>query len=365
MTRSSTSGAARPRRPRAPLVVDWRAPMGSAFYQAGPGRPMGVRRRRRYGFDRDGELTAYEDEIIEGARGDGARGTGALLAAELDRPRSGPMRDIATSIQPEQDDIVRAPLDRTLCVQGAPGTGKTAVGLHRLAYLLYTDRERLRRGGTVIIGPNRSFLSYIRNVLPALGEGGVTQLTVEDVLDPDGLGVRREDDAAAARIKGDARMAEVVRRDLYAMLRPPAGDLVAEVGGRRWRMGADELTEIFEECRDGDAPYGAGRERLTQRIVTGVVRMMERAGKTGDGRTRGAVRRSAAVKAAVAAMWPKADPAKLVLGLLTDPARLARAATACSTPRSGRPCCCPAGRAASGRPGGRSPTSRSSARPPG
>ncbi|MFD0900479.1 HelD family protein [Actinomadura sediminis] len=309
-----------------PLVVDWRAPMGTAFYQAGPKNPMRVRKRRRYGFDRNGELTAYEDEIIQGARDAGAPGASALLTAELERPRSGPMRDIVTTIQPEQDDIVRAPLDRTVCVQGAPGTGKTAVGLHRLAYLLYTDRERLKRGGTVIIGPNRSFLAYIRNVLPALGEVGVTQTTVEELLDPGGTGARREDDPTAARIKGDARMAEVIRRDLWSGVRPPAEDLVAEVGGRRWRLDRDDLAEILRECRESDVSYGAGRELLTQRIVTAVIRLMERSGKISDGRTRGTVRRCPAVKAAVAAMWPKADAAKLVLGLLTDPARLARAA---------------------------------------
>ncbi|HEY8479815.1 MAG TPA: AAA family ATPase, partial [Spirillospora sp.] len=309
-----------------PLVVDWRAPVGRAFYQAGPRNPMRVRRRRRYGFDAGGELTAYEDEIIEGTRADGPRGPSALLTAELERPRSGPMRDIVATIQPEQDDIVRAPLDRTVCVQGAPGTGKTAVGLHRLAYLLYTDRERLKRGGTVIIGPNRSFLAYIRNVLPALGEVGVTQTTVEEFLDSGGVEVRREDDPEAARIKGDARMAEVIRRDLWSRVRPPEEDLVAEVGGRRWRLDRDEVAEILRECRDSDVSYNAGRELLTQRIATAVIRLMERSGKIGDGRTRGTVRRSSAIKTAVAEMWPRAEAAKLVLGLLTDRERLARAA---------------------------------------
>src|SRR6202020_3439264 len=105
-----------------------------------------------------------------------------ILIDEIERPRSGPMRDIVSTIQPEQDDIVRADADRTVCVQGAPGTGKTAVGLHRVAYLLYAHREQVRRRGVVIVGPNQAFLSYIRNVLPALGEIDVTQTTVEDMV---------------------------------------------------------------------------------------------------------------------------------------------------------------------------------------
>jgi DNA helicase IV len=310
-----------------PMVVDWRAPVAAAYYRARPGESLGVRRRRRYGFDHDGEITAYEDEVLDAVPGttDAGRAS-ALLAAELERPRSGPMRDIVATIQPEQDELVRAPLDHTLCVQGAPGTGKTAVGLHRLAYLLYTERDRLRRGGTAIIGPNRSFLAYIRDVLPALGEVGVTHLTLEQLLDPDGVGATRRDDALAARVKGDARMAEVIRRDLWSLLRPPAEDLVVQHNGRRWRVAGDELAEILDDLRRGAVSYGAGRELLPRRIANAVLRRMEIDGRICDGRTHGRVRRCREVKAAVSAMWPKADPVRLVLGLLTDPQRLARAA---------------------------------------
>src|SRR4029079_12027976 len=118
---------------------------------------QGVRRRRRYGFSETAQLTAYEDEPLTGA-GPIAEGTSARLAAEIERPRSGPMRDIVATIQPEQDELVRAPLQPSICVQGAPGTGKTAVGLHRLAYLLYTEPARLT-GGVTVVGPNRSFLA--------------------------------------------------------------------------------------------------------------------------------------------------------------------------------------------------------------
>src|SRR5215471_15436719 len=202
-----------------PVVIDWRAPVSRPFYRASPAEPMGLAHRRRFGFS-GGDLTAFEDEDFTGsaaastgAASTGAPGAGAIsqiLLNEIERPRSGPMRDIVSTIQPDQDDIVRADSDQTVCVQGAPGTGKTAVGLHRVAYLLYAYAERMRRGGVLVIGPNRAFLAYIRNVLPALGELDVTQLSVTDLLAA--VPVRAVDPDRAARIKGDARMAEVLRR---------------------------------------------------------------------------------------------------------------------------------------------------------
>ena len=157
-----------------------------------------------------------------------------ILIEEIERPRSGPMRDIVATIQPDQDDIVRAAADQTLCVQGAPGTGKTAVGLHRVAYLLYAYPGKMTRGGVLVIGPNRAFLSYIRNVLPALGELNVSQTTLADLLAQ--VPVRATDSAAAARVKGDTRMAEVLRRALWAGLRTPAEPVLLARGSRRWRV---------------------------------------------------------------------------------------------------------------------------------
>ena len=151
---------------------------------------MGLDLRRRFGFS-GAELTAYEDERVRGRARPGRRWpapaaagepVSRILIEEIERPRSGPMRDIVATIQPDQDDIVRAAVEQTVCVQGAPGTGKTAVGLHRVAYLLYAYAERLSRGGVLVIGPNRAFLAYIRHVLPALGELDVTQLSVTDLL---------------------------------------------------------------------------------------------------------------------------------------------------------------------------------------
>ncbi len=134
-----------------PVVVDWRAPISTAFYRASPLEPMDVVLRRRFGVDR-GRLTALEDEHLrEPAQPDGS--AGSILAAEIERPRTGPMRDIVSTIQPEQDEIVRSDVAVSVCVQGAPGTGKTAVGLHRAAWLLYSFRERLDRSGVLVVGP--------------------------------------------------------------------------------------------------------------------------------------------------------------------------------------------------------------------
>src|SRR6478609_4632742 len=187
-----------------PAVIDWRAPVSRPFYRASATDPMNLARRRRFGFSR-GEMTAYEDELFAGTE-DSTPDRSApvavtrpsrILIDEIERPRSGPMRDIVATIQPDQDDIVRADAAQTVCVQGAPGTGKTAVGLHRVAYLLYAYREQVRRRGVVMVGPNRAFLAYIRNVLPALGELDVTQTTVGELVAAGSVPVRGTDDETA------------------------------------------------------------------------------------------------------------------------------------------------------------------------
>ena len=313
-----------------PVVVDWRAPVSRAFYRASPAEPMGLALRRRFGFA-GGQLTAHEDEAFTGPPPTApspftaaAGPVSQILIDEIERPRSGPMRDIVATIQPDQDDIVRAGADQTLCVQGAPGTGKTAVGLHRVAYLLYAHPGKMTRGGVLVIGPNRAFLSYIRDVLPALGELNVSQTTLADLLAH--VPVRAADSAAAAQVKGDIRLAEVLRRALWAGLRPPAEPLLLARGSRRWRVPAAELGDLVAELRDRGVRYAAGRDMLGHRIAHVILTRMEAAGETCDDRTHDAVRRSRPVRAAVDAIWPKADPVKLVFRLLSDPALLAAAA---------------------------------------
>jgi DNA helicase IV len=299
-----------------PMVIDWRAPVSQPFYRASKKDPMDIALRRRFGYT-GGDLTAYEDEhLSDPADPSGAAATSKLLQQEIERPRVGPMRDIVATIQPEQDEIVRSGLGGTVCVQGGPGTGKTAVGLHRVAYLLYAHRERLARTGTLVIGPNRSFLHYIEQVLPALGELTVRQATVDDLVAH--VEVRGTDDAAAAVVKGDARMAEVLRRAVYAHVTLPTEPVMVVRGSRRWRVPAYELEEIVRELLARDMRYGAAREALPQRIAHAVLVQMERSGEAPDDRVQDAVARNTAVKAAVKRIWPQVDPAKLVLRLLTD-----------------------------------------------
>jgi hypothetical protein len=247
-----------------PVVLDWRAPVSVPFYRASQPDPMGLTLRRRFGFA-GGELTAYEDERFKGNAEAGAtpvrsgksdfEAPSNLLISEIERPRSGPMRDIVATIQPEQDDIVRAGAATTVCVQGAPGTGKTAVGLHRVAYLLYAHKEQVTRRGVVVVGPNLAFLSYIRNVLPALGELDVTQTTVADLVAS--TPIRATDTDEAAAVQGDARMAELLRdrRDLrrpHPRLRPPvrAGP---QVRGRGLAEGRSQAAGFHRPFRSRSA----------------------------------------------------------------------------------------------------------------
>ncbi|MGW0648631.1 HelD family protein [Streptomyces umbrinus] len=296
-----------------PMVIDWRAPVSQPFYRASKKNPLDIALRRRFGYT-GGDLTAYEDEHLSDPAE--AAATSKLLQQEIERPRVGPMRDIVATIQPEQDEIVRSGLGGSVCVQGGPGTGKTAVGLHRVAYLLYAHRDRLARTGTLVIGPNASFLHYIEQVLPALGELEVKQATVDDLVAH--VEVRGTDEAATAVVKGDARMAEVLRRAVRSHVTMPVEPVVVVRGSRRWRVPAYELEVIVRELLDRDIRYGAAREALPQRIAHAVLVQMERSGEAPDDRVQDAVARNPAVKAAVKSLWPPVEPAKLVLRLLSD-----------------------------------------------
>ena len=303
-----------------PLVVDWRADISRAFYRASRSQPYGVTLRRRFGFQH-GQLTAYEDEHL--LAGD-EHETSEILEAEIERPRVGPMRDIVATIQPEQDDIVRAELADTLCVQGAPGTGKTAVGLHRAAYLLYAHRDQLRRQGVLVVGPNASFLRYIGDVLPALGEIDARQTTLEELVAR--VPIRGSDAPAVALLKGDARLAEVLRRAVWAGISAPTEALVVPRGARRWRVPAYKAEEIVAGLRERGVRHGAGRAMLPLRLAHAILVKMELAGESPDDRVQDAVARSRPVRAYADRLWPAVDPARLVLRLLSDPSFLAACA---------------------------------------
>lgn len=310
-----------------PLVIDWRAGMSLPFYQARVGEPMGVRHRRRFGFSH-GQLTAYEDEDLVNRLSDQpADAASEILESEIERPRTGPMRDIVATIQPEQDSIVRAALSQSLCVQGAPGTGKTAVGLHRAAFLLYAYREQLARSGVLVIGPNDSFLSYIADVLPALGEIDAQQATVSSlVCRANGVQVRALEPAPAAVVKVDARMAAVLHRAVWSHLGHTSEPLVVPRGAHQWRVGAYLAEEMLAELRVRGVRYEAGRAMLPHRLAHQVLLRMETAGDSPDDRVQNAVARSRPVKTYADRLWPALDPGKLVVKLLTDAEFLAASA---------------------------------------
>ncbi|MET9785972.1 HelD family protein [Streptomyces canus] len=309
-----------------PLVVDWRAPVSRAFYQASAGDPQGVAVRRRFGWapgskGASADLTGLEDEHLS----QGESGPSAIVAREIERPRVGPMRDIAATIQPEQDDLVRGDLAVSVCVQGAPGTGKTAVGLHRAAYLLYTHPQRMRRGGLLVLGPNRTFLSYIAQVLPALGETGVRQSTLQDEIARHPVTATDADSTAV--LKHDPRMAEVLRRALYARVSTAqVNSLEIKDGSYQWRVGAGELARIVADVRQEEPPYGIGRERVRGRVVRSVQLQAERRAGPQSGAWVQRVSRSRVLGAFLDAVWPKARPEEVVAELLSDREELAAAA---------------------------------------
>jgi DNA helicase IV len=297
-----------------PMVLDWRAPISRAFYQASAKDPQGVTTRRRFGFVR-GELTSFEDEHLQAGE---EISTSRILLEEIERPRVGPMRDIVATIQPDQDALVRADLEDSICVQGAPGTGKTAVGLHRAAYLLYLHRERLRRSGVLIVGPNTAFLHYIAAVLPALGEVEVQQATVDDLVAR--VPIKAVDPPGAAEVKQDARFAAVLATALHAKISKPLEPLVVSDGSYRWRISVDALRRIVDEVRREAPPYGVGRERVRARVVSLLQRQAE--ARRGDSPGDAWLRKMGRIRPVADFLdhaWPAVTPEQLVWEVLSGP----------------------------------------------
>jgi DNA helicase IV len=304
-----------------PVVIDWRVPIARTFYQATAGERMGLQLRRRFGFH-EGVLTSYEDEHLD--RGETLGLASDLLREEIERPRVGPMRDIVATIQPDQDDLVRAEFDHSLCIQGAPGTGKTAVGLHRAAYLLYTYPARLRRSGVLVVGPNAAFLHYTAEVLPTLGEVGVAQATVEDLVRADRAPVSEA--AAVATLKGDGRMAAILQRAVISHIRKPLQDLVIQLPSARHRVSTSHLRRYVDDIRRSGVRWSVARERLHHQIATDVRRQQEDAGFAPSDAATAAIARSAPVKAFVNEHWPALTPAALLVRLYCEPDFLRSAA---------------------------------------
>ena len=241
-----------------PLVVDWRAPLAEPFYRATAVEPMGVARRRH--FQTHGrKIIGLDDEVFDAdateASGFTVVGEGALLAA-LDKERTGRMRDIVATIQAEQDEAIRADITGILIVAGGPGTGKTAVALHRAAYLLYTHRKRLASQGVLLVGPSAIFLRYIDEVLPSLGEDEVS-LATPAALKPR-LKVRGTESEATAAVKGDVRMAKVIAAAIGDRERPMPRDVVVSLDGYVLRMRRRDSSRIIERAH---ARRGTHNER--------------------------------------------------------------------------------------------------------
>ncbi len=321
------------------LLVDWRAPAAREFYQATAASPGEVVRRRHLAT-RGRRVTGVEDEALDldsldaQARGS-LTGEGALLAA-VTAHRTGRMGDIVATIQAEQDTVIRSELAGPLVVQGGPGTGKTAVALHRAAYLLYTHRDRLMRSGVLLVGPNAVFLRYIEQVLPSLGETGVVLATPADLF-PGVTGVVETDPEVAA-VKGDLRMARVLARAVRARQRVPHGARVLAVGSHRLSLTTGDVAAARSRARRTGKPHNEAREGFLRDLLDLLARRL--AGSLGiafstDNR-EGLIedlRESKDVRRELNLAWLPVAPQQLLRDLLADPARLTAAAEDELTPR--------------------------------
>ena len=300
-----------------PVVVDWRAPISAPFYRATAVDPLGVAFRRRFTLA-DGDLSAYLDEHLDDPdAADVAAGIPDPVLAEIGATRSGEMREIVATIQAEQDIVIRSDIDQALIVQGGPGTGKTAVALHRAAYLLFEHRARLARDGVLVVGPNQAFLDYIANVLPSLGERSVRQCTALELCIPrvDTTGV---DDLADARWKGSAdRLDELVDFAL-SMIQPPDDDIRVPLGARTHTFTATQFARWIETAKGGKVPINERKERLRA-----LARQELRRRCGGDDRWAEA----GPLKSAINKAWPTQKPVPLVDKYLPGPRGKRRAWT--------------------------------------
>lgn len=310
-----------------PVVVDWRAPVSTPFYRATAADPMELRRRRR--FVMTGRLIDdLFDEVFDDPDSVDAAHHGGIpdpLLAELERSRTGEMRDIVATIAAEQDVVIRAPIDTCLVVQGGPGTGKTAVGLHRAAFLLFEHRGQLDREGVLVVGPNPLFLRYIAQVLPSLGEAATRQTTVERLV---GGRVSTQDPHEVARLKGDPRMAEVLARAARNQLRRPEEDLVVSTAWGRLRLGSADLNDALDEILARDVPFAVGRNAFRTRVRR-LAWLGHPDAQWEDAAPSAAfdeeMRRNPALNQAATRIWPSLSAPALVKRVLTNKRALAAA----------------------------------------
>jgi len=306
------------------LVVNWQAPAARPFYTATPAEPHRVTQRRRYRTDKR-RIVDVSDESLDGTAVEGAAVSDFLLE-ELERRRDGHMRDIVATIQSDQYRLITAEPAGALVIQGGPGTGKTAVGLHRASWLLFTHREQLRR--VLIVGPNPLFMDYVAHVLPALGEEAVEQRAVTELLD--GIVVEREEAPDVARLKADVRLAEVMRRAVELAVQPAPEELVFYVDGVFVSVREREVAELLEEALGSGVALAPAREKLRMAVLR---RFYERYGEKLDDlalrsfdELERALRGGGFLVKYLDRVLPLPRPDKLVARLLTSPAALEEAA---------------------------------------
>ncbi|MFF5181226.1 HelD family protein [Micromonospora sp. NPDC000316] len=322
-----------------PLLMDWRAPAARPFYLATAANPQGVRRRRHL-RTRQRKVIGLNDEVLDiDSASPGAHeeltGEASLLAA-LNAGRTGRMRDIVETIQAEQDTIIRAELPGVMVVQGGPGTGKTAVALHRAAYLLYTHRRELSSRGVLLVGPNATFLRYISQVLPTLAETGVLLRTQADLFP--GVSAQRTETAETAALKGRAVLADVLALAVQDRQWVPDEPLEIEVEREALTLDPETVRTARDRVRRVDRPHNLARALFDVEIVHALAdQVAERIGADPlggdnllDEADRAEIRRELRddpeVRATLDQLWPVLTPQRLLADLYADPDRIAAAA---------------------------------------
>ena len=308
------------------VVINWQAPAARPFYTATPQDPQRVTLRRR--FRAQGRrLLDISDEALDGSTLDGAT-VGDFLLEELERSRDTHMRDIVATIQADQYRLITREPVRPLVIQGGPGTGKTAVGLHRASWLIYTERERNARSRVLVVGPNRTFMEYVSHVLPALGEDSVAQHAVDDLVD--GIAPGRVDPPQVARLKADVRLADVIARAVELRLSSDLDELILKLDGEYIRVRVREQERLRDGIREQEGTTAAARERFRMALVRSFYgeygRILQGAAMRDGEQIEKALRSSGELGRVLDRAWPLVTPEKLVRSLFTTPAFLAAAA---------------------------------------
>ena len=318
------------------VVVSWQAPAARPFYTATPADPQRVTLRRRF-RTQGRRLLDIADESLDGTTLDGAS-VGDFLLEELERSRDVHMRDIVATIQGDQYRLITHDPDRPLVIQGGPGTGKTAVGLHRASWLLYTFREQLSRARVLVVGPNRTFMEYVSHVLPALGENAVEQRAVADLVD--GVVPTLVDSPEVARLKADVRLAEVLARAAELKLEGAPEELLLRLEGEYVRVREREVRELLRETREQHGTTAAARERFRMALVRAFYadygNVLGGAAIRDGEQIELALRRGGYLARMLDRAWPAVTPGKLVRSLFTTPKLLARAADGILEPEEQR-----------------------------